>query len=58
MVNDCIYWYPKQLLQLDVGDLLDREKLLALDRLQAAEEFIQKPFKIQLGRGLYGECLV
>ncbi|TKV99452.1 hypothetical protein SEVIR_8G044500v4 [Setaria viridis] len=47
----------EQLLQLDGGDLLNREKSLALDRLQAAGEFIQKPFKIQLGRGLYGECL-
>ncbi|OEL21804.1 hypothetical protein BAE44_0017174 [Dichanthelium oligosanthes] len=47
----------EQLLQLDVGDLLTRGKSLAHDRLQAAGEFIQKPFKIRLGRGLYGECL-
>lgn len=47
----------EQLLQLDVVDLLTREKSHAHDRLQAAGEFIQKPFKIQLGRGLYGECL-
>ncbi|XP_066339350.1 uncharacterized protein [Miscanthus floridulus] len=46
-----------QLLQLDVGDLLAREKSQAHDRLQAAGEFIQKPFRIQLGRGSYGECL-
>ncbi|KAF8641945.1 hypothetical protein HU200_067659 [Digitaria exilis] len=48
----------EQLLQLDVDDLLNRGKSLAHDRLQAAGEFIQKPFKIQLGRGMYGECLV
>ncbi|KAJ1274460.1 hypothetical protein BS78_05G063300 [Paspalum vaginatum] len=47
----------EQLLQLDVGDLLTRAKSHAHDRLQAAGEFIQKPFKIQLGRGSYGECL-
>ncbi|KAF8664799.1 hypothetical protein HU200_054523 [Digitaria exilis] len=47
----------EQLLQLDVDDLLNRGKSLAHDRLQAAGEFIQKPFKIQLGRGMYGECL-
>jgi len=47
----------EQLLQLDVGDLLTRGKSVAHDRVQAAGEFIQKPFKIQLGRGLYGECL-
>ena len=60
MVNDfaSLYWYSKQLLQLDVGDLLTRGKSVAHDRVQAAGEFIQKPFKIQLGRGLYGECLV
>ncbi|CAD6254643.1 unnamed protein product [Miscanthus lutarioriparius] len=46
-----------QLLQLDVGNLLAREKSHAHDRLQAAGEFIQKPFRIQLGRGSYGECL-
>ena len=53
-----LYWHPTQLLQLDVGDLLAREKSQAHDRLQAAGEFIQKPFRIQLGRGSYGECLV
>ncbi|XP_062182352.1 uncharacterized protein LOC133886632 isoform X2 [Phragmites australis] len=47
----------EQLLQLDASDLLTRGKSLAHDRLQAAAEFIHKPFKIQLGRGLYGECL-
>ncbi|PVH33656.1 hypothetical protein PAHAL_8G040500 [Panicum hallii] len=47
----------EQLLQLDVGDLLTRGKSVAHDRVQAAGEFIQMPFKIQLGRGLYGECL-
>ncbi|WVZ54307.1 hypothetical protein U9M48_005126 [Paspalum notatum var. saurae] len=47
----------EQLLQLDVGDLLTRAKLDCHDRLQAAGEFIQKPFKLQLGRGSYGECL-
>ncbi|CAN6380684.1 unnamed protein product [Urochloa humidicola] len=47
----------EQLLQLDVGDLLTRVKSLAHDRVQAAGEFIQKPFKIRLGRGSYGECL-
>ena len=60
MVNDfaSLYWYSKQLPQLDVGDLLTRGKSVAHDCVQAAGEFIQKPFKIQLGRGLYGECLV
>jgi hypothetical protein len=49
---------PKQLLQLDVSSLLTRGKSLVHGRLQAATEFIHKPFKIKLGRGSYGECLV
>ncbi|KAL6592045.1 hypothetical protein ACP70R_049631 [Stipagrostis hirtigluma subsp. patula] len=47
----------EQLLQLDVSNLLTKGKLLAHDRQQAAWEFIHKPFKIQIGRGSYGECL-
>ncbi|XP_006647316.1 uncharacterized protein LOC102700210 [Oryza brachyantha] len=47
----------EQLLQLDVCNLLSRSKLLAHDRLEAAVKLIHKPFKIQLGRGSYGECL-
>ncbi|KAL6870910.1 hypothetical protein ACP4OV_014758 [Aristida adscensionis] len=47
----------EQLLQLDVSGLLNKGKAHANDRLQAAVEFINKPFKIQLGRGSYGECL-
>ncbi|KAF0895852.1 hypothetical protein E2562_016580 [Oryza meyeriana var. granulata] len=47
----------EQLLQLDVCNLLSRGKSLAHDRLEAAGKLIHKPFKIQLGRGLYGECL-
>ncbi|TVU26711.1 hypothetical protein EJB05_29270, partial [Eragrostis curvula] len=47
----------EQLLQLGVGDLLTRGKSLAHDRLQAATEFLHKPFKIKIGRGSYGECL-
>ncbi|TVU26716.1 hypothetical protein EJB05_29275, partial [Eragrostis curvula] len=47
----------EQLLQLDICDLLTRGKSLAHDRLQAAAEFIHKPFKIKIGRGSYGECL-
>jgi hypothetical protein len=53
-----LYWYPTQLLQLDVGDLLTREKSRVRGLLQSAGAFIQKPFRIQLGRGSYGECLV
>uniref|UniRef100_A0A0D9XPG2 Uncharacterized protein n=1 Tax=Leersia perrieri TaxID=77586 RepID=A0A0D9XPG2_9ORYZ len=30
---------------------------LARDRLEAAGRLIDRPFKVQLGRGLYGECL-
>lgn len=47
----------EQLLQLDVGDLLTREKSRVRGLLQSAGAFIQKPFRIQLGRGSYGECL-
>uniref|UniRef100_A0A0D9XPG0 DHHA1 domain-containing protein n=1 Tax=Leersia perrieri TaxID=77586 RepID=A0A0D9XPG0_9ORYZ len=45
------------LLQLDVCNLLSRVKSLARDRLEAAGRLIDRPFKVQLGRGLYGECL-
>uniref|UniRef100_A0A0E0MCU6 Uncharacterized protein n=1 Tax=Oryza punctata TaxID=4537 RepID=A0A0E0MCU6_ORYPU len=47
----------EQLLQLDVCNLLSTGKSLANDRFKAAGELIHKPFKIHLGRGLYGECL-
>ncbi|XP_044980683.1 uncharacterized protein LOC123447992 [Hordeum vulgare subsp. vulgare] len=47
----------EQLMQLDVSDLLARGNLLAQNRLGAARKLIHNPFKIYLGRGLYGECL-
>uniref|UniRef100_A0ACD5WAY8 Uncharacterized protein n=1 Tax=Avena sativa TaxID=4498 RepID=A0ACD5WAY8_AVESA len=47
----------EQLVQLDVSDLLARGNSLAQNRLEAARKLIYNPFKIYLGRGLYGECL-
>ncbi|CAM0874595.1 unnamed protein product [Alopecurus aequalis] len=47
----------EQLMQLDVSDLLARGNSLAQNRLEAARKLIYNPFKIYLGRGLYGECL-
>ncbi|KAL5205032.1 hypothetical protein ABZP36_009903 [Zizania latifolia] len=47
----------EQLLQLDVCNLLAREESLTHNRLEAAGKLVHRPFKIQLGRGTYGECL-
>jgi hypothetical protein len=44
--------------QLDVWDLLARGNSLVQNRLEAARKLIYNPFKLHLGRGLYGECLV
>ncbi|XP_047087934.1 uncharacterized protein LOC124699721 [Lolium rigidum] len=47
----------EQLVQLDVCDLLARGNSLVQNRLEAARKLIYNPFKLHLGRGLYGECL-
>lgn len=45
-------------MQLDVSGLLSRGNSLVQNRLEAARKLIHNPFKIYLGQGLYGECLV
>ncbi|KQJ89289.1 hypothetical protein BRADI_4g24690v3 [Brachypodium distachyon] len=47
----------EQLLELDVSELLARGESFAQNRLEAARKLICNPFKMHLGRGLYGECL-
>ncbi|XP_020686844.1 uncharacterized protein LOC110102724 [Dendrobium catenatum] len=47
----------EQLLELDADDLISKGNSYVASRLDAANKLSAKPFKIRLGRGLYGECL-
>ncbi|PKA47001.1 hypothetical protein AXF42_Ash011675 [Apostasia shenzhenica] len=47
----------KQLMELDADDLIARGNFCIASRQGAANKLLLNPFKIQLGRGLYGECL-
>ncbi|KAH0452065.1 hypothetical protein IEQ34_019364 [Dendrobium chrysotoxum] len=47
----------EQLLELDADDLISKGNSYVASRLDAANKLLAKPFKIRLGRGLYGECL-
>ncbi|XP_020583158.1 uncharacterized protein LOC110026530 isoform X2 [Phalaenopsis equestris] len=47
----------KQLLELDADDLIAKGNSYITTRLDAANNLLARPFKIRLGRGLYGECL-
>ncbi|KAI3862260.1 hypothetical protein MKW92_007048 [Papaver armeniacum] len=46
-----------QLMQLDPTDLIIRGNAYISSRQNAANKLLDKPFKIHLGRGFYGECL-
>ncbi|KAI3853593.1 hypothetical protein MKW98_025110 [Papaver atlanticum] len=46
-----------QLMQLDPTDLIIRGNANISSRQNAANKLLDKPFKIHLGRGFYGECL-
>lgn len=47
----------EQLLELDADELIAKGKSYFASRLDAANRLLARPFKIRLGRGLYGECL-
>ncbi|KAG1369806.1 hypothetical protein COCNU_15G001720 [Cocos nucifera] len=47
----------KQLLEIDAGDMIAKGYSYTCARQDAANKLLDKAFKIQLGRGLYGECL-
>ncbi|XP_073008205.1 uncharacterized protein [Typha latifolia] len=47
----------EQLLELDASDLIAKGRSYICSRENTASKLVEKPFKIQLGRGLYGECL-
>ncbi|KAJ4819402.1 N utilization substance protein B [Rhynchospora pubera] len=46
-----------QLLEIDASSLIAKGRSVLVSRENAANTFIKNPFKIHLGRGLYGECL-
>lgn len=47
-----------QLLEMSAKELIMMGNSKLLTRKDAAKEFMEKVFKLRLGRGLYGECLV
>nr|GME02757.1 uncharacterized protein LOC109161432 [Ipomoea batatas] len=47
----------KQLMEMRVGDLISKGKSYISSRQNAANKLLNKVFKLQLGRGLYGSCL-
>lgn len=48
----------KQLLEIDAGDMIAKGHSYTCARQDAGNKLLDKAFKIRLGRGLYGECLV
>lgn len=48
----------KQLLEIDAGDMIAKGYSYTCARQDDANKLLDKAFKIRLGRGLYGECLV
>ena len=54
-------WYGSfllQLLELSSVDLISKGNAYISSRQNAANKFLNKVFKVRLGRGFYGECLV
>jgi hypothetical protein len=47
-----------QLLELSVEGLIARGKSSISARRNAASKLLEKVFRVRLGRGFYGECLV
>ena len=47
-----------QLLELSSVDLISKGNAYTSSRQNAADKFLNKVFKVRLGRGFYGECLV
>lgn len=47
-----------QLLEMNSSELIAEGNNYIASREDAANKFLDKSFKIRLGRGLYGECLV
>ncbi|KMT00937.1 hypothetical protein BVRB_9g222050 isoform A [Beta vulgaris subsp. vulgaris] len=47
----------EQLLEMSAKELIMMGNSKLLTRKDAAKEFMEKVFKLRLGRGLYGECL-
>ncbi|XP_031383460.1 uncharacterized protein LOC116197449 isoform X1 [Punica granatum] len=50
------YMY-EQLLEISFSDLIAKGSSYISSRKNAAAKFLDKVFKVRLGRGLYGECL-
>ncbi|XVF67328.1 hypothetical protein PTKIN_Ptkin10aG0112300 [Pterospermum kingtungense] len=47
----------EQLLEISSSDLIAKGNLYISSRQIAANKLLDKPFKVRLGRGFYGECL-
>lgn len=47
-----------QLLEMSIEKLINRGKSKLSTRTDLAIEYLNKPFKLRLGQGFYGECLV
>jgi len=47
-----------QLLELSAEDLIDKGYSYRSARQNAASKLLEKVFRVRLGRGFYGECLV
>lgn len=47
-----------QLLELSVEELIAKGNSSLLARQNAASKLLDKVFRVRLGRGFYGECLV
>ncbi|XVF67329.1 hypothetical protein PTKIN_Ptkin10aG0112300 [Pterospermum kingtungense] len=48
---------PLDLLEISSSDLIAKGNLYISSRQIAANKLLDKPFKVRLGRGFYGECL-
>lgn len=47
-----------QLLEINVADLIAKGNYYISVREKTAKKLLDKVFKVRLGRGFYGECLV
>lgn len=52
------FFFFFQLLDLNAMDLIAKGNSYISTRQKAAEKLLEKVFKVRLGRGFYGECLV
>ncbi|XP_073270671.1 uncharacterized protein [Primulina huaijiensis] len=50
-------WMYQQLMEISAADLINKGKAYLLHRKSDANMLLQKVFRVQLGRGFYGECL-